>query len=380
MKRLVAVALPVLLASGCSFYTSDDDCQYGGGAPLFIALRNPVTGQCDGGGGGGDPCNPDKVPPESDDWAQCYGACDNLDEQSCLAAPGCRAAYVSSCIEGFGCSEESVTFYGCWGTAPSGPVEGGGCEGLDAYECSRHDDCSAQHYAGTTCGGGTQGGGGADCAPTPDPSLIGNFEKCIPEPVQQTGCFEDYECPSGQRCNAAEVCLPPPYGCGVAGGESDTAVPCDPRCYGWCVPINTDAGNCYEEALCDIVQPNCPDGTLPGIKNGCYTGYCIPVAECPDDPPDHGNCYEDVWCDSLPPTCPDGQIPGVTNHCWSGYCIAVDACPDPAPACEQIYSEDACVARVDCTPIYQGVNCTCNADGCTCQDWIFQNCLTNPAI
>ena len=33
----------------------------------------------------------------------------------------------------------------CWPTAPSGPVRGGGCVGLDAQECSRHDDCVAQH-------------------------------------------------------------------------------------------------------------------------------------------------------------------------------------------------------------------------------------------
>jgi len=34
----------------------------------------------------------------------------------------------------------------CVGTAPSGPVNGTACAGLDAHECSRHDDCIAVHY------------------------------------------------------------------------------------------------------------------------------------------------------------------------------------------------------------------------------------------
>lgn len=384
MQRLASVLVPALLATsaGCSFYFGDDDCEYGGGEgadQLVVSLRNPYTGQCeDGGGGGGGGCGDYEAEPPAEpaDWAACYGACEGLDELGCQATPGCRAAYASSCLEWEYCTEVAYTFYGCWGTAPSGAIQGGGCEGLDAYQCSRHDDCIAQHYAGSSGCGGT---GNGDCAPIADPALIGNFQACAPEPSQQTGCYDDWECPSGQTCNSEEVCLPGPYACNDSNGgqgESDAEglVPCDNRCYGWCVPVDPLPGNCYEPALCDMVPPTCPEGTLPGVSNGCYTGYCIPVGECPDQPPSKGNCYEEVWCDVVQPTCPEGELPGVLNHCYTGYCVPVAECPDPPPACEAIWDENACLARADCEPVYQGIDCVCGPDGCVCQDYVFQYC------
>jgi hypothetical protein len=335
MMRLGLLVLPALLSSGCFLYSDDDDCDYGGipaGEALAAELRNPYTGLCEfgGGGGGGGPCDPqyegEAPQPEPQDWAICYGGCEGLDELTCLATPACRAAYVSNCADWQGCSEQSYTFFQCWGTAPSGAIQGGPCEGLDAYQCSRHDDCVARHYASSSCGGGTPAEG-ADCAPITDPSQVGVFQSCAAEPAQQQGCYEDWECPSGQTCNSEEICLPGPYSCGT-GGEADALIPCDNRCYGYCVPAgDPDPGNCYEPALCDAVSPACPDGTLPGVRNGCYTGYCIPLAECPDDPP---------ACDTL--------------------------------------GESDCLANGNCTPHYQGVNCSMVDGVWTCEYYVFSYC------
>ncbi len=335
MTRLGLLVLPALLCSGCFIYSDDDDCDYGGAAEgaadfLAVELRNPFTGACEaggGGGGGGGGCYQDEAPTAPEDWAQCYGGCEGLDELTCLATPACRASYVSNCADWQGCSEQTYTFFECWGTAPSGAIQGGSCEGLDAYQCSRHDDCVAQHYASSSCGGGTPAEG-ADCAPEIDPYTVGVFQACAPEPTQAQGCYEDFECPSGTTCNSEEVCLPGPYACNLGGGEADALIPCDNRCYGYCVEVgDPDPGNCYEQALCDSIGPTCPEGTLPGVRNGCWSGYCIPVAECPDDP----------------------------------------------PACETLGQAD-CEANGQCTPHYQGVNCSMVDGVWTCESYIFSYC------
>lgn len=281
MRRLLGSALVcvplVVLAVSCD--SGDDDCQYGyggvatGSAGLYAQnlLRDPESGQCQDytvypPPGGCDVCGncppasgADQAPPP--DWGSCYGTCAGLDETACLAAPGCQAAYVTDCAGG-DCQAPPDAFYGCWDVAPSGPIEGGDCTVLGAYDCSRHDDCVAFHKRAIDC---TTPG----CT---DPQL-GAFDRCGSE-------------------------------------ESDPG-----------------AGDCYAEVTCDAPEPACPDGTLPGVVNGCYSGYCIPVDECPDAP----------------------------------------------PACSAL-GEMSCIDRADCTPIYQGVGCSCGASGCTCDSWDFTGC------
>ena len=78
-------------------------------------------------------------------------------------------------------------------------------------------------------------------------------------------------------------------------------------------------------------------------------------------------------CTSAPPTCPVDTVPGVTNGCWSGYCIPKAACP--VPACETLTDENVCVSRADCWPVYDGAGCTCTPGGaCTCQSESFARC------
>ncbi len=249
ITALLGAALVVSM--GCD----DADCQavfagdgYRGLEIASPELRNPDSGQCEpfytGGGGGCDACGScydaptgaESPPPP--DWAQCYGACESLDESACLAASGCRAAYVGG------------AFFQCWGTAPSGPTQGGDCSALGAYECSRHDDCVAHHAAG---------------AP-------GMFQSCA--------------------------------------AESSTS----------------DPGSCVGEVACDALPPACPEGTIAGRRDACWTGYCIPLAQC-----------------------------------------------DAVPACSDL-DEPMCIGRSDCSPVYEGQNCSCMGGACTCQSWLFETC------
>ena len=222
------VALTLLLAtSGCILVNGDDDCDYGGvradgeaGAAVYDpGIRNPATGECEywGGGGGGGSCDacgncPD-VPVEDDreptpTWGTCESSCEGLDQATCEATSACRAIFVD---------QGGLGFAACWPTDTTGPLQGGGCEGLDAFACSLHDDCSAVHD-------------GLEVAPGDgDPGLqqaIGSFASCIPE-----------------------------------GGS-------------------TGPGSCEGTVTCDRVEPACPEGTTPGIAGGCYTGYCIPLEDC----------------------------------------------------------------------------------------------------
>jgi len=332
-----------LTTAGCEWYFgNDDDCNYNDGAfaePDQAGFRNPQSGQCEywGGGGGGGCGDYFAVGLQAaPDWAMCFSQCTGLDEQSCMDTSGCRAVYRGNCPEGLDCGVlEEWTYAECWATAPSGPVQGGVCEGLDAYECSRHDDCVARHYPNGAGCNGTE----ADCAPGTglyDPTGVGAFNSCASE-NQATGCYGDDECGEGERCNASEVCLPPP----------------------------TDAD-------CDPSFPDC-GGNVP---TACY-GHCVP------DDIDKGTCVGMVACDSIPPKCPADSVPGILNGCWSGYCIPLSECETTA-TCDEVTNEFSCISRADCSPIYEGINCTCDGDGtggdgesfvpCTCESWEFKSC------
>ena len=99
------------------------------------------------------------------------------------------------------------------------------------------------------------------------------------------------------------------------------------------------------------------------------------------DEPDPVTCDGPVFCDSLPPTCPEGTLPGIQNGCWTGTCIPLDECGGPPPACESLGSEEECVSRADCTAVYDGFGCTCYPDGtCTCEELVYTHCETGGFI
>jgi hypothetical protein len=141
-------------------------------------------------------------------------------------------------------------------------------------------------------------------------------------------------------------------------------------CTATCVPISNDPGECTGAITCTTPPPQCPANSTAGIANGCYTGYCIPNADClPHDP---GLCYSTATCNSAPPQCPSGTLPGITNGCWTGYCIPTASCE--VPACETLTTEPSCEARADCTPVYTGTDCTCYPGYCECNTLTYEHC------
>lgn len=47
-----------------------------------------------------------------------------------------------------------------------------------------------------------------------------------------------------------------------------------------CIPEDQIAGRCSEPITCSDPAPSCPEATMPGIRDGCYTGSCIPNEYC----------------------------------------------------------------------------------------------------
>jgi hypothetical protein len=102
-------------------------------------------------------------------------------------------------------------YAGCWGTAPSGPIRGVPCAGLDAQQCSLHDDCQALHQNQTLCGT-------APCSVVAANFLSCQTEGPLPPPpppppppcdtLDERGCIERADCAplyegSGCTCDAA---------------------------------------------------------------------------------------------------------------------------------------------------------------------------------
>jgi hypothetical protein len=224
MRTLGVTLVFLALLPGCSVFFGDDDAtgddcstpvpgtNAGDGValppPNGGGLRNPTFGDCEffgcsGGGldGTGAPPPAPRAATAVPDWGVCGSPCEMLDEDSCRRADACRAIYVDRCA---GSNEPCarVDFATCWPTAPSGPVRGSECVGLDAQECSRHDDCVAVHFPDAGGQPATFLGCQNETAPAPTCGALSESE-CISRsdcaPIYQGA---DCSCtPAGCTCN-----------------------------------------------------------------------------------------------------------------------------------------------------------------------------------
>jgi hypothetical protein len=323
MKGLAVLAL---LLSGCDLYFGGGDdvdppCYGTGGGQKIDGQRDPSTGECQYDYGCIDSCEcayDDKLAPDRD-WATCNSYCTNLDAQSCFVTPGCYAAYIDNP------AADGRQFWGCWQTAPSGPIQGA-CANLDAWSCSRHDNCVAVYSSNVN-------------------SNATVFQACEPEAVAY--CVDDTACGANSHCDTT-VCYPSPTcpSCPTCG-----ACPDSNTCYGICVP---------EPQACDSIT-------------------CAPGYHC-DQQCSGGNdckpaCVSDVTCDAV------DCVPGYAcaELCGpgpNGVLTCGPACvpSQPPTACSMLATEAMCIARADCVPVYDGDNCTCYPDHCECQVLTYDRC------
>jgi hypothetical protein len=229
-------------------------------------LRDPQAGTCQffgGNCGGPVPDTAERATSgEVPDWGVCGSPCEQVtSEDACRQSDACRAIYVASCTGGAaGCSE--IDYAACWPTAPSGPVRGSECVGLDAQECSRHDDCVAVHLRGQSgevldfvgcqneiapapsCGALSEADcisrsdcapvyQGADCSCTPAGCHCNSqfFLSCTDGGSSEDLSCGPYSCRDDQYCEHGEggaapgvstyACKPLPSACAAAGAGCD---------------------------------------------------------------------------------------------------------------------------------------------------------------
>ena len=158
-------------------------------------------------------CPPEPPPPPP------VSPCEDLDELTCLSAPGCVPTYhdvcCSSCEPGAGCAD---------------------CVDYQFWTCSTFEDACMAAYCFVASSWGC-GGAEADCS-------------------------------SAFRTGSSSCSQP---GCVPAVAADGYMEPLSP-----CVPFQ--ASSCM--ASCFAAEPACPEGTTAEADGSCWTGRCIPASAC----------------------------------------------------------------------------------------------------
>jgi hypothetical protein len=153
--RFAYFALAIATLPACTIVWGDGDddviCpgavgdQNGLAAPIPGQV-NPFTLECQFFGGGGGCSGEDRAEPPT--WGYCESQCTGLSESACVNTSGCRTAYDHNCLLTDGPCPALTPYIGCFAVDMTGPVQGA-CEGLDGFECSRHDDCLSTYSSAT---------------------------------------------------------------------------------------------------------------------------------------------------------------------------------------------------------------------------------------
>ncbi|MGK0362129.1 MAG: hypothetical protein ACI9U2_004449, partial [Bradymonadia bacterium] len=238
--------------------------------------------------------------------------------------------------------------------------------------------------AGGGAGGGEGGaGGGEECrdVPTVNPRNpmydrfegIGFDNACASDDdCFRGGCSSEVCSATADVASTCEGIVLPDGGCGCVAGEcvwhTEECGPCaDADDDGTCDADDSDCNADGSLLACRRPAPACDPGTVPEIRDGCYTDVCVTwaqcgVAPCADSDAD-GICdAEDpacnpdgfVECDAIPPRCEAGLVPVAQGGCWTGECTTWAGCAAIEPICREDADNDG-ICNAD--------DSNCNADG-----------------
>lgn len=173
------------------------------------------------------------------------------------------------------------------------------------------------------------------------------------DPVPPQECLDDADCAPGLICELRENCPP--------------CVNADPACEAACVLsgvcVEPGPGTCDDgtPAVCDMLPPSCPAGSILAQQNGCFA--CVDPNTCRpiEDPCALVDCGPGSFCDSS-----SGQAQCVPFGCFSDFDCG------PSEICS---FDETCGARPDgivactgqCVPALSCANVLC-APGTTCQE------------
>jgi hypothetical protein len=294
-----------------------------------------------------------------------FGPSDNQDHWTYCDQTGCYDCVGNVCTpqggSGYQCASQSQCAPGCYCDMQTKDPSYGTC--VESGFCGPTTTCQAGYTCDSrgTCepnGNPTGCSSSADCASGSYCDMLTG--QCTPS----TTCKATTDCPSGDVCDSRGTCVP--------AGCTDSSM-CASGCYCDTTAGDPNQGQCVETGYCN--GPNqCPSGYY------CDTtrSTCMPGTD-PNAPSCAGTIAS--TCTTGQPKCQSGQVPTIQNGCWTGQCEALASC-DKAPTCAVINDEADCTARTDCSPVYNGINCT-KPDGstcksgdtnCTCQTYVFASC------
>ncbi|MEZ4399634.1 MAG: hypothetical protein R3B06_06430 [Kofleriaceae bacterium] len=269
-----------------------------------------------------------------------------------ISATGCTL-YFGEQNDGPDCPAGTYAAYNEWGELVCAP---GGGPGL---YCSSDLQCASGCYCDEASGLCEEGG---FCAVDADCGFGMSCDcsnSCVPAGTETRTCGStcfDTGCPVGTTCAADGTCIPDVPGC-----TSDAE--CAAGCY-------CSGGQCEETSVCST-DADCPS------NEHCDTtrSTCVPGA------PAGPTCNGTLTCNLGAPTCPAGQVPLIQDGCYTGACTPLANCTG-VPACGVLNTEQMCLDRVDCSPIYAGQNCTnpsgasctMGSSNCTCETFSFDHC------
>lgn len=209
------------------------------------------------------------------------------------------------------------------------PEEGPGGDGFAGWDCEVDRDCAAGCYC-SDAGYCEEAGFCNSAEECPEGFTCDERSSCVPERKQT--CETDDECDAGSFCN--------------------------------------EEGNCQESGAC---TGETPDECAEGFECDVDRGTCVPAAPV-------SVCQAEATC-GVAPTCDPGTSAEIVDGCFTGVCIANDQCTDGAP-CSQLPDATTCDARMDCTKVVNGINCTNGAGDpcdvgdtdCSCESVEFAEC------
>lgn len=152
------------------------------------------------------------------------------------------------------------------------------------------------------------------------------------------------------------------------------------------------AAGCYCALPDDPAQGGgtCEEAGYCGEDADCADGFkCDDRSSCvPDD--DVGSCNAAIapQCTNGAPKCPEGSVPLIKDGCWTDLnddgqfdCSTIATC-DVAPACSAYQYASDCDAGDACTVVTRGINCTSGnggacqdgQPGCVCAMYVYDSC------
>ncbi len=198
------------------------------------------------------------------------------------------------------------------------------------------------------------------------------------------GCASDTQCAAGCFCSNG-VCEEG----GFCASDKDCgeAFHCDTS-RSSCIPDPACSKNdqCAPGSVCDAVTGKGCVATCACASDGeaikAGFGWCDEArGTCMTGKDPAGACTGNITCSTASPPCPEGQVPLLKDGCFTGACRAIAAC-EAAPACTELQHLNDCSARTaDCTVIKTGHNCSpgCGTPGgvCSCESYTFAGCGKN---